>query len=146
MKIAVTYARYSSDRQTEQSIEGQLHVCQDYAKRNDILIVKNYIDRAMTGTNDNREAFQQTLKDSDKSPWDYVLVYKLDRFSRNKDEMAIHRKHLKDNGIKILSAMENISDSPEGILLESLLEGFEQANGHNRLKKLNSEFKVAISL
>lgn len=62
MKIAVIYARYSSDRQTEQSIEGQLHVCQDYAKRNDILIVKNYIDRAMTGTNDNREAFQAALK------------------------------------------------------------------------------------
>lgn len=88
----------------------------------------------MTGTNDNREAFQQMLKDSDKRPWDYVLVYKLDRFSRNKYEMAIHRKHLKDNGIKILSAMENIPDSPEGILLDSLLEGFEQANGHNSLK------------
>lgn len=53
-------------------------------------------------------------------------VYKLDRFSRNKYEMAIHRKHLKDNGIKILSAMENIPDSPEGILLESLLEGMNQ--------------------
>lgn len=88
----------------------------------------------MTGTNYNREAFQQMLKDSDKRPWDYVLVYKLDRFSRNKYEMAIHRKHLKDNRIKILSAMENIPDSPEGILLESLLEGFEQANGQIDLK------------
>ena len=85
------------------------------------------------------------MKDSDKKQFDFVLVYKLDRFSRNKFEMAMHRKHLKDNGIKILSAMENIPDSPEGILLESLLEGFEQANEHNSLKKLNSEFKVAIS-
>lgn len=59
-------------------------------------------------------------------------VYKLDRFSRNKYEMAIHRKHLKDNGIKILSAMENIPDTPEGILLESLLEGYEHSNGHNK--------------
>ena len=59
-------------------------------------------------------------------------VYKLDRFSRNKYEMAIHRKHLKDNGVKILSAMENIPDSPEGILLESLLEGYEHSNGHNK--------------
>lgn len=145
MKVAVIYARYSSDNQTEQSIDGQLHVCQDYAKRNDILILDTYIDRAMTGTNDKREAFQRMLKDSDKKAWDYILVYKLDRFSRNKYEMAIHRKHLKDNGIKILSAMENIPDSPEGILLESLLEGFEQANGHNSLKKLNSKSKVAIS-
>ena len=109
MKTAVIYARYSSERQTEQSIEGQLHVCNDYAKRNDLVIVGTYIDRAMTGTNDNREDFQRMLKDSDKKSFDYVLVYKLDRFSRNKYEMAIHRKHLKDNGVKILSAMENIS-------------------------------------
>ena len=132
MKTAVIYARYSSERQTEQSIEGQLHVCSDYAKRNDLVIVGTYIDRAMTGTNDNREDFQRMLKDSDKRSFDYVLVYKLDRFSRNKYEMAIHRKHLKDNGVKILSAMENIPETPEGILLESLLEGYEHSNGHNK--------------
>ena len=126
MKTAVIYARYSSERQTEQSIEGQLHVCRDYAKRNDIIVVDTYIDRAMTGTNDNRSAFQRMLKDSNKHAWDYVLVYKLDRFSRNKYEMAMHRKTLRDNGIKILSAMENIPDSPEGIILESLLEGMAE--------------------
>ena len=60
--------------------------------------------------------------------------------------MAMHRKRLKDNGIKILSAMENIPDSPEGILLESLLEGFEHTNGHKEYKKLNSELKAAISM
>lgn len=125
MKTAVIYARYSSDRQTEQSIEGQLRDCYEYAQRNDIVVVDKYIDRAMTGTNDNREDFQRMLKDSDKKAWDYVLVYKLDRFSRNKYEMAIHRKHLKDNGIKILSAKENIPETPEGVLLESLLEGHE---------------------
>ena len=136
MKTAAIYARYSSDRQTEQSIYGQIHVCMEYAERNDIVIVGTYIDRAMTGTNDNREQFQKMLKASDKKPFDYVLVYKLDRFSRNKYEMAIHRKHLKDNGIKILSAMENIPDTPEGILLESLLEGvalFSKQNHENRL-------------
>ena len=126
MKTAVIYARYSSDRQTEQSIEGQLRDCREYAQRNDIAIVGTYIDRAMTGTNDNREQFQKMLKDSDKKAWDYVLCYKLDRFSRNKYEMAIHRKHLKDNGIKILSAKENIPETPEGVLLESLLEGMNQ--------------------
>ena len=123
MKTAVIYARYSSDRQTEQSIEGQLRDCYEYAQRNDIVVVDKYIDRAMTGTNDNREDFQRMLKDSDKKAWDYVLVYKLDRFSRNKYESAIHKKTLKDNGVKVLSAMENIPDTPEGIILESLLEG-----------------------
>ncbi len=131
MKTAVIYARYSSDRQTEQSIEGQVRVCNDYAERNDILIVNQYVDRATTGTNDNRDAFQQMMKDSDKKAWDFVLVYKLDRFSRNKYEMAMHKKTLKDNGIKLISCMENIPDTPEGIILESLLEGFKRSNGHN---------------
>ena len=146
MKTGVEYLRYSSDRQTEQSIEGQKRVCDEFAKRNDIVIVDTYIDRAMTGTNDNREAFQQMLKDSDKKAWDFVLVYKLDRFSRNKYEMAIHRKHLKDNGIKILSAMENIPDTPEGILLESLLEGMNQYYsaecfyGHNIPKQKEGKY------
>ena len=86
MKTAVIYARYSCDSQTEQSIEGQLRVCQDYARNNNILVVDTYIDRAMTGTNDNRAAFQKMLKDSEKKQWQYILVYKLDRFSRNKFE------------------------------------------------------------
>ena len=145
MKTAVIYARYSSERQTEQSIEGQLHVCNDYTKRNDLVIVGTYIDRAMTGTNDNREDFQRMLKDSDKKSFDYVLVYKLDRFSRNKYEMAIHRKHLKDNGVKILSAMENIPETPEGILLESLLEGFKRSNGHKNLNYNQSSLINALS-
>ena len=126
MKTAVIYARYSSDRQTEQSIEGQVRVCNDYAERNDILIVNSYIDRATTGTNDNRTEFQRMLRDSNNHSWDYVLVYKLDRFSRNKYEMAMHKKTLKDNGVKLISCMENIPDTPEGIILESLLEGMAE--------------------
>ena len=131
MKTAVIYARYSCDNQSEQSIEGQLHVCQEYAQRNNILILDTYIDRAMSGTNDNRPDFQRMLKDSAKKQWDYVLCYKLDRFSRNKYETAIHKKTLRDNGVKVISAMENIPDTPEGIILESLLEGFKRSNGHN---------------
>jgi len=126
MKTAVIYARYSCDNQTEQSIEGQLRVCQDYAKAHDILILDTYIDRAMTGTNDNRADFQRMIKDSARKEWNYVLVYKLDRFSRDKYATAIHKKTLKDNGVKVLSAMENIPDTPEGIILESLLEGMNQ--------------------
>ena len=126
MKSAVIYARYSSERQTEQSIEGQLRVCNDYAERNDLKIVGTYIDRAMTGKNDNRKDFQRMLRDCSKHEWEIVLVYKLDRFSRNKYEMAMHRKTLRDNGVRLVSAMENIPDSPEGIILESLLEGMAE--------------------
>lgn len=116
MKTAVIYARYSSDRQTEQSIEGQLRVCTEYAERNDIVVIDTYIDRAMTGTNDKRTEFQRMLKDSVKKAWDYVLVYKIDRFGRNKYEIAMNKHTLKNNGIKLLSAMENIPDTPEGLI------------------------------
>ena len=126
MKTAAIYARYSCDAQTEQSIEGQLHVCKEYAERNGIVILDTYIDRAMTGTNDNRPDFRRMIKDSAKRLWNMIIVYKLDRFSRNKYETAIHKKTLKDNGVKVVSAMENIPDTPEGIILESLLEGMNQ--------------------
>ena len=126
MKKAVIYARYSCDKQTEQSIEGQLRVCEEYAKRNDILILGTYIDQAMSGTNDNRPDFRRMIRDSAKKSFEVVLVYKLDRFSRNKYETAIHKKTLRDNGVKVISAMENIPDTPEGIILESLLEGMSQ--------------------
>ena len=106
MKKAVIYARYSSDSQTEQSIDGQLKVCKEYAEKNGYEIVAEYIDRAMTGTNDNRPDFQQMIKDSVNKEWQYVIVYKLDRFSRNKYETAKDKKILKDNGVKLLSAME----------------------------------------
>lgn len=91
-----------------------------------ILIVANYIDRAMTGTNDNRPDFQRMIKDSAKREWDYVLVYKFDRFSRNKYETAIYKKALRDNGVKVISATEHIPDSPEGIIFESMLEGYAE--------------------
>lgn len=126
MKTGVIYARYSSERQTEQSIEGQIRDCNEYAERNNIIIVDTYIDRAMTGTNDKRNAFQQMLKDSSKRAWDYVLVYKTDRFGRNKYEIAMNKHTLKTNGIKLISVKENIPDGPEGIILESLLEGMAE--------------------
>ena len=127
MKTAVIYCRYSSDSQTEQSIEGQLRVCNEYAKSNDIVILDTYIDRAMTGTNDNRPDFQRMIRDSAKRTFGYVLVYKFDRFSRNKYETAIHKKALKDNGVKVVSATEFVPDTPEGIIFESMLEGYEHS-------------------
>ena len=72
MKTAVIYARYSSDKQTEQSIEGQLRICNEYAKQHDIIVLDSYIDRAMTGTNDKRPDFKRMLDDSSKKQWDYV--------------------------------------------------------------------------
>lgn len=123
---AVIYARYSSSSQTEQSIEGQVRVCKEYAEKNGYEIVAEYIDRAMTGTNDNRPDFQRMIKDSYHKKWQFVLVYKFDRFSRDKYQSTLHKHTLKQNGVKVISAMENIPETPEGIILESLLEGMNQ--------------------
>lgn len=126
MKKAVIYARFSSDKQTEQSIEGQVRVCKKFAQENDMIIIDTYCARAISGRTDHRPAFQKMLKDSTSNLFDYVIVYKLDRFARNRYDSAINKATLKKNGVKLLSAVENITDSPEGIILESMLEGMAE--------------------
>ena len=123
---AVIYARYSSDNQKEESIEGQLRECKEYADRNDIVIVKNYIDRALSAKTDNRPEFQHMIKDSQKGLFDIVLVWKLDRFARNRYDSAYYKSVLRKSGVKVVSAKESISDGPEGIILESMLEGYAE--------------------
>ena len=123
---AVIYARYSSDKQTEQSIDGQLRICRDYAGQNGIELIGNYIDRAVSGRFDNRPNFQLLIKDSKRSLFDTVLVYKFDRFARSKYDSAIYKRQLKRNGVKVVSASEYIPDAPEGIILESMLEGYAE--------------------
>lgn len=123
---AVIYARYSSDRQTEQSIEGQLRECYAFAEANEITVIDDYIDRAISGKTDNRPAFQKMIADSAKKQFQAVIVYRLDRFSRDRYDSAIHKRTLKRNGVKVMSAMEHISDAPEGIILESLMEGLAE--------------------
>ena len=123
---AVIYARYSSDRQTEQSIEGQLRECYAFAKANDIAVIDTYIDRAISGKTDNRPAFQKMIEDSAKRQFQAVIVYRLDRFTRNRYDSAIYKARLKKNGVKVLSAMENLNGSPESIIMESLLEGMAE--------------------
>ena len=100
MKTGVIYARYSSDSQTEQSIEGQLRVCNEYAKNNDILILRTYIDRAMSGTNDNPPDFRQIKEDSKKHDFNVVLVYKFDRFSAINTKPRNTRKRVKTTALK----------------------------------------------
>ena len=133
MRRCVIYARYSSEKQTEQSIEGQLRVCYEYAQKNDLIVVKEYIDRAMTGTNDLRRDFQKMLSDSEKTKeWDICLVYALDRFGRNAVEQGINKYRLQKTGKIVISATQrtsrNIDGSQnlDGIILENVYIGMAE--------------------
>lgn len=125
---AVVYARYSSDRQREESIEGQLRECREYAAKNGIKIVHEYIDRALSASKDTekRLEFLHMIQDSNKRQFGAVLVWKLDRFARDRYDSAHYKHILKKNGVRIISATEPISEGPEGIILESVLEGMAE--------------------
>ncbi len=122
----VIYARYSSHSQTEQSIEGQLQTCYEFAKNNGHIVIGEYIDRAQSGTTDSRAEFQRMIADSDKHIFEGVLVYQLDRFARNRYDSAINKAKLKKNGVQVISARENISDDASGILVEGVLESMAE--------------------
>lgn len=123
---AVIYARYSSDSQREESIEGQLRECAAFAEKNGITVLRHYIDRAYSAKTDNRPEFQNMIKDSGKRLFDIVIVWKLDRFARNRYDSARYKATLKKNGVKVVSATEIISEGAEGIILESVLEGYAE--------------------
>ncbi|MBQ6148970.1 MAG: recombinase family protein [Oscillospiraceae bacterium] len=123
---AVIYARYSSDNQREESIEGQIRECSDFANKNGMTVVHTYIDRAYSAKTDNRPSFQEMIRDSNRKGFDVVIVWKLDRFSRNRYDSARYKAVLKRNGVKLISATEKISEGSEGIILEAVLEGFAE--------------------
>lgn len=126
--VCCLYMRYSSDRQTEQSIEGQLRELLSFCKHHRYRVAAIYVDRAISAhaSMEKRPSFQQMLSDSARAPWKTVLVYKLDRFARNREDAAIARMRLRKNGCNVESAKEGISKNPEGVILESILEGMAE--------------------
>ncbi len=141
----VIYARYSSHSQTEQSIEGQLHDCYAYAERNGYQVVGEYIDRALTGTKDDRPDFQRMMRDAEKRQFRFVLVWKLDRFARNRYDSAFYKNHLRKYGVKVLSVMENIQDTPEGIILEGMLESLAEYYSANLSENIRRGLKASVA-
>lgn len=126
MSNAIIYARYSSGHQREESIEGQIRECTDFAVRNGLTIIDQYIDRAISAKTDDRPMFQKMIADSGKKAFDTIIVYTLDRFARNRYDSAVYKAKLKRNGVRVLSAKENITSDPSGIILESVLEGMAE--------------------
>ena len=119
---AVIYARYSSSGQREESIEGQLRECHAYAKHNGFTVVGEYVDKALTGRTDKRPDFQRMLRDSERGIFKAVILWKTDRFARNRYDSAMYKYKLKKNGVRLYYAKESIPEGPEGIILESVME------------------------
>ena len=125
---AVAYARYSSDNQNPESIDQQLTEIREWAAANQVTIIKVYADEAETATNDDRDAFLQMISESSDMDYDYVLVYKSNRFARNKWDAAIYKKLLNENDKRVIYVTQPMlnEDTPEAFLMETIFEGMDQ--------------------
>lgn len=132
---AVIYARYSSDNQREESIEGQIRECTAYADYNDLEIIGTYIDRAYSARTDNRPEFQRMIKESYRKQFEVVLVWKLDRFARDRFDSAYYKRILKKNGVRVISAKETISQGRKEFCLNLCWKGMPNITPPNLLKK-----------
>lgn len=128
---AVAYTRFSSDGQREESIEAQVRAIKDFAERNNYALHTIYTDRALSGTNDNRPEFIRMIDDAKSGAFDAIIVHKLDRFARNRADSAIYRRELEKCGVKLISVLENFDDSPESIILQSVIEGYNEYYSRN---------------
>lgn len=144
---AVIYARYSSSGQREESIEGQLRECHEFARRNNLMVIGEYVDKALTGRTDKRPDFQRMLRDCEKGLFGAVICWKIDRFARNRYDSAMYKYKLKKNGVRIFYAKESIPDGPEGVILESVMEGYAEyysANLSQNIKRGNYDSALEL--
>lgn len=138
---AAIYARYSSDNQRDESIDAQVRAIEEYAKNNDIQIVKKYVDKAKSATSDKRPGFLQMIADSGIGIFDTVIIHKLDRFSRDKYDSAKYKRKLKQNGVRLISVVEHLDGSPESIILESVIEGMAEYYSKNLAREVMKGMK-----
>ena len=127
MPNGVIYARYSCDRQTENSILGQVRECRQYAERQGINIINIYKDEAISGrTATKRPAFMKMIHDSYGHLFDCVIVWKGDRFARNRADASKYKNELKKNNVRVLSATEANPEGAQAILMDGVNEAFAE--------------------
>ena len=145
MKNAVIYARFSSQGQNEQSIESQIRICTEYAEENGYSVVEVYKDKARTGTNDSRPAFQKMIKDAASGQFQYIIVYMFDRFARNRHDSILYKEMLKrDYGIRVVSATQPISDDEGGEFYEMFLEWNDEKYSKRLSKRVKNGLDTSV--
>lgn len=143
---AVAYPRYSSDNQREESITAQMRAIEDYCKQKGYVLVEVYPDEEKTATTDRRPNFQRMIKDSYKKLFDVVIVHKLDRFARNRYDSAHYKRILKKNGVRVESVLEQLDNSPESVVLESVLEGMAEYYSLNLAREVRKGMRENAEL
>lgn len=131
MRRAALYIRVSTDKQEELSPDAQKRILMEYAKKNDILILEQYIfmENGISGKKaDKRPKFQQMigLAKSKAHPFDVILVWKFSRFARNQEESIVYKSLLKQNNIEVISISEPLIDGPFGSLIERIIEWMDE--------------------
>lgn len=135
MNVAA-YVRYSSDNQREESIDAQIRAINEYCAREGHVVIKIYADEARSATTDNRPEFQKMISEAASRKFGAIIVHKLDRFSRDRYDSAYYRRQLKLCDVRLISVLENLNDSPESIILESVLEGMAEYYSRNLAREV----------
>ena len=140
------YPRFSSHGQNEQSIEGQIRICREFAESQGYNIINVYPEKARTGTNDSRPAFQRMIKDAAKGAFQYIIVYMFDRFARNRRDSIMYKEMLKEEyGIRVLSATQPISDDEGGEFYEMFLEWNDEKYSKRLSKRVREGLDTSVS-
>ena len=121
---AVIYARFSSDKQTEDSIEAQVRACREYAARHNMNVVDTYTDEAISGKGTKTQArkqYQRLLRDCERSKFDTILIHKYDRIARNLGEHVNLEAKLKSKGIQLIATAQDFGQSNEAKIMRALI-------------------------
>ena len=119
---AFIYGRFSSHKQQELSIEAQIDICREYAEKHNITVVGEYVDRARSARTENRADFRRLIRDACTGVVDCVLVWRYDRFFRDRAESALYRKQLEAAGVHLISVTEFIPDGSAGVITQGMIE------------------------
>lgn len=129
MNVAL-YARVSSEKQAEKdlSLPAQLKTLREYALKRDWSIVKEFVDEAESARTADRPEFQNMIVTAKQKehPFDAILVWKLNRFARNREDSIFYKSLLRKKGVQIISINETIEDNPTGMLLEGVIESMDE--------------------
>ena len=124
------YARVSSEGQAEKdlSIPAQLKALRDYAAKRGWAVHAEYVDEAKSARSADRPKFQEMIATArqKEGPFNTILVWKLSRFARNREDSIIYKKLLRKHGVEVVSINEQIDDSPSGRLLEGIIEVIDE--------------------